>query len=395
MNFLLRAYGLPGLLCLFGMTQAVSATPFIPGDGKQVLEVLPSRNDPRQQELQRLRTALAADPRDARAAVTLARRYVEIWRDGGDPRYLGYAQAGLAPWWAMPEPPLAVRVMRATLLQSTHKFSAALADLNAVVRLDRDDAQAWLTRATILQVLGDYPNARASCQQLSRLAPALILQTCLSSVASLNGEAETAYRQLDQLLHQTTDATPDIRIWVQTLLGEIAQRRGDFKAARRQFEQAMALGVPDSYLLAAYADFLLHQNEPEKVIHLLEKKTQIDALLLRYAIALEHAQSPEALKYSTMLAQRFEAARMRGDTIHQREQARYELELAKDPAAALRVAQANWQVQKEPADTRLLLQAAVAAKDPVAAEPLLVWLRGTRLEDSELAPLIAAIGSAR
>ena len=395
MKSLLHAYGLCGLLCLSGLSQTANATPFIPGSGTQVLETLPSRNDPLQRELQQLRTALAANPKDVRTAVSLARRYVEVWRDGGDPRYLGYAQAALTPWWAMPDPPLAVRVMRATLLQSTHKFSAALADLNAVVRLDRDNAQAWLTRATILQVLGDYPAARASCAQLSRLAPALIVQTCLSSVASLNGEAETAYRQLDDLLRQATDTTPDIRIWVQTLLGEIAQRRGDFKAARRQFEQAMALGVPDSYLLAAYADFLLHQNEPEKVIQLLSQKTQIDALLLRYAIALQHTQSPQALKYSTMLAQRFEAARMRGDTIHQREQARYELELAKDPAVALHVAQQNWQVQKEPADTRLLLQAAVAAKDPAAAEPLLVWLRGTRLEDSELAPLIVAIGSAR
>lgn len=395
MTLLLRAYGLFGLLCLCMIPQTVSATPFIPGSGTQVLETLPSRNDPLQRELQQLRTTLAANPKDARTAVMLARRYVEIWRDGGDPRYLGYAQAALAPWWALPAPPLAVRVMRATLLQSTHKFSAALADLDAVVRIDRDNAQAWLTRATILQVLGDYPKARASCQQLSRLAPALIMQTCLSSVASLNGEAETAYHQLDELLQQSTDATPDIRIWVQTLLGEIAQRRGDMKAARHQFEQAMALGVPDSYLLAAYADFLLHQNAAVKVVDLLKQKTQIDALLLRYAIALQAMQSPEAPKYRAMLGQRFEAARMRGDTIHQREQARYELELAKDPAAALRVAQENWALQKEPADTRLLLQAAVAAKDPVAAAPLLAWLRSTRLEDSALAPLIAAIGSAR
>lgn len=377
------------LFCLCSVMQSALATPFIPASGSQVLETLPSHNDPVQRELQQLNTVLAEDPHNVWVAVRLARRYVELWRDGGDPRYLGYAQAALGPWWHLPAPPLPVRVMRATLLQSTHQFGAALADLDAVVQSDRDDAQAWLTRATILQVLGDYPRARESCQHLVRLAPALIVQTCQSGVASLNGEAQAAYHQLDDLLQRTADASADIRIWVRTLLGEIAQRRGDVKAARRQFEQAMALGEPDSYLLSAYADFLLTQHEPEKVIQLLEKKTQVDALLLRYALALQDAGSAAAPRYRAMLAQRFDAARLRGDTIHQREQARFELELVRDPVTALKIARQNWQIQKEPADTRLLLQAAVAANDPASVATLAVWLRSTGLEDRSLAPLLA------
>ena len=367
------------------------AAPFIPASGSQVLERLPGRNDPIQRELQQLRAALAADPTDLRAAVALARRYVEIWRDGGDPRYLGYAQAALAPWWSVPAPPEAARVMRATLLQSTHHFSAALADLDAVVRQDRDDAQAWLTRATILQVLGDYPKARESCNQLGRLAPPLVLQTCISSVQSLSGEALPAYRALDTLLRQSADASADIRIWVLTLLAEIASRRGDQKAARTHFEQALALGVPDSYLLASYADFLLARHEPARVATLLKDKTQIDALLLRYALALKDTNDPEASKYRAMLGQRFDAARLRGDTIHQREQARYELELAQNPGAALLVAQQNWQTQKEPADTLLVLQAAAAQKNRAAAQPVLDWLQKNRSEDAALTPLVATL----
>lgn len=390
MNGMLRILGSVGCLWL-GLGAPVAATPFIPAAGSQVLETLPARNDPLQRELQQMRTILGKNPQNLRVAVALARRYVEIWRDGGDPRYLGYAQAALGPWWNLPAPPLAARVMRATLLQSTHRFTQALADLDAVVKSNPDDAQAWLTRATVLQVLGDYPNARRSCEQLTRLAPELVRQTCMSSVASLNGQAQASYRDLDEMLKKTPQATPDIRIWVLTLLAEIAARRGDAPAARHQFTQALALGVPDSYLLAAYADFLLDQHEPAPVVRLLKDKTAVDALLLRYAIALKDLGSPEAKKYTTMLAQRFDAARMRGDTIHQREQARYELELAGDPGAALQVAQQNWQVQKEPADTRLLLQAAVATHDRGAAEPLLAWLRQTQLEDHALAPLTAAL----
>lgn len=386
---------LRGLIVALALAVATTAgaAPFIPASGSQVLETLPRRNDPVQKELATLRAALAANPSDLRVAVTLAQRLVEQWRDGGDPRYLGYAQAALGPWWNLPNPPLAARVMRATLLQSTHHFKEALADLDAVVRNDRDDGQAWLTRATVLQVLGDYPRAKASCEQLERLASPLIAQTCLSSVASLNGQAEKGYRDLVGALKATPDATPDIRMWVQTLLGEMAERRGELAAARSHFEQALATGVPDSYLLAAYSDFLLTQNEPARVAALLKAKVQVDGLLLRLALASKAMQSPDAARYRDMLAQRFDAARLRGDTIHQREQARFALELANDPATAVRVAVQNWQVQKEPADTRLLLQCAAAAGDREAAAPVLAWLKTTGLEDRSLAPLVARLGA--
>ena len=395
MNHMQRVIGAIGIGCIYIVSPDAVADSFIPKSGSQVLETLPSRDDPVQRELQQLRSALAANPNDLRAAVPLAQRYVEIWRDGGDPRYLSYAQAALGPWWKLSNPPLAARVMRATLLQSLHHFAEALADLDAVVKGDPGNAQAWLTRATILQVLGDYPRAKSSCEQLSRLAPSLVTQTCLSSVLSLNGEAGQAYQQLSEALRKTPTVSSDIKLWVLTLLAEIAQRRGEQRAAQADFDQAMALGVPDTYLLAAYSDFLLEQRNPAKVATLLKDKTKVDVLLLRYALALKALNNSDAPKYSAMLAQRFEAARMRGDMVHLRELARFELELANDPVTALRIAKQNWQVQKEPADTRVLLQSAVAAHDPKSARPVLDWLQNNGLEDRSLVPLVAALKKAQ
>jgi tetratricopeptide (TPR) repeat protein len=395
MNYMRCARCAIGIVCICSAFTNVLANSFIPKSGDQVLETLPSRNDPIQQELLQLRNALAANPNDLRMAVALAQRYVEIWRDGGDPRYLSYAQAALGPWWKMPNPPLAARVMRATLLQSLHHFSEALTDLSAVVKNDPDNAQAWLTRATILQVLGDYPQAISSCTKLSRLVPPLITQTCLSSASSLNGDAENSYQKLRKMLRNSPEASVDIRLWVLTLLAEIAQRRGDQEGARANFEQAMALGIPDTYLLAGYSDFLLEQHNPKKVVMLLKEKTKVDVLLLRYALALKALNSAEAPRYSAMLGQRFEAARMRGDTVHLRELARYKLELDNDPKTALRVALQNWQIQKEPADTRVLLQAALAAHDPVAVKQVLEWLKNNGQEDRSLVQLVAALKTAR
>lgn len=389
----MRAFKKPlyAFCLLLSFSAQAFSKPYIPATGSEVLERLPSRNDPVQREFQRLRLQLAANPDNLPVALSLSRRYIEMWRDGGDPRYLSYAQATLGPWWKLAHPPADAQIMRATILQSTHQFNAALADIDAVLKVDPDNAQAWLIRATILQVLGDYQPAKISCAHLYGLAQALIAQTCLWSAASLSGQADKSYQQLEQIYKASSHADPSIKLWVATVLAEMSVRRGDMAAARMHFEQALATGTPDNYLLAAYADFLLAQHQPEKVVALLKPKIQVDALLLRYALALQALNADDAKKYIAMLAQRFEAAKMRGDTIHQREQARFELELMHNPATALKVARQNWSVQKEPADTLILLQAALAANDKHAAKPVLEWLRKTRLEDQALVPLIAQL----
>lgn len=367
------------------------AAPYIPSDGKQVLERLPSRNDPAQAEFKRKRAALSKHPNNLALATDVARQYIQRSRNEGDPRYLGYAQAALRPWWSMARPPVAVLVLRATLLQSTHRFDLALLDLDRVLQQDPDNGQAWITRATILQVQGRYAEAMQSCRQLSRLASHLITLACAANVASLHGQAEDSYAQLRDALRDSGDTDAGIQVWILTLLAEMAQRKGDTAAAEMHFSKAIGLGQPDTYLLGAYADFLLDQQRYGEVVELLNNQTRVDALLLRYALALQ-AQSPATAAASIeQLQQRFEAARLRGDSIHDREQARFELHLLNNAQAALKTAQANWQVQKEPADVRILLEAALAADNRAAAQPVLAWLKASGMQYAALLPLVAAL----
>ncbi|WP_036244832.1 hypothetical protein [Massilia sp. BSC265] len=363
-----------------------AAAPYTPASGLQVLERLPGRFDPVQRELGRLRAELAANPSDLERAAALARRYIEQARRDGDPRYLGYAQAALAPWWKQPraQAPAEVLVLRATLVQSTHAFAEALADLDEVVRRDAGNAQAWLTRATIQLVTGDHAGARASCARLFGRAPDLVVQTCLASVGSLGGQARASYRQLERTLAARADSPAPLRSWSLTLLAEMAERLGDHAAAEAHFRAALQADAQDTYLLAAYADFLLERGRAQDVLRLLGTRTQADALLLRHALALSALGSPEAKRQVAALAARFEAARRRGDTVHRREEARFALELAGDPAEAARLAKLNWAVQKEPADVRILARAAAASGDAEAARLVRDWLRQSRLEDRTL-----------
>lgn len=381
------------VLCLSALS--ARAAPYLPASGAQVIETMPRRSDPVQQDIERLRKQVRSSPNDVRLATTLARRYIDIGRSETDPRYFGYAQAALAPWWNAKAPPHDVRLLRATLLQSTHRFNEAMADLNAITAADPANAQAWLTSATVQTVRGDYDGALASCARLSSLASQLASLACLGNVTGVTGRLDASERLLEQTLARNADATTDEKAWVLTLLAEMATRRGDAATAEARYRRVLATSPRDSYLLGAYADFLLDQKRPREAAHLLREHRRIDALLLRYALALQQQATRKDELDAAMkeLDARFGAAMQRGDSVHQREQARYTLHLRRQPRAALVLAQQNWIVQKEPADTRLVLEAALGAGNRAAAEPVVRWIEKTRLEDVAIDALVQRLRS--
>jgi hypothetical protein len=52
-------------------------------------------------------------------------------------------------------------------------------------------------------------------------------------------------------------------------------------------------------------------------------------------------------------------------------------------------------VQKEPRDARILLESALAARAPVAAAPVVQWLKDSRIEDKRLLDLAAKLREVR
>lgn len=366
----------------------VHAAPYLPKDGRQVVEHLPSRADPVQRELLRLRSELQQSPNNVTLATTLAQRYIEQARVDGDPRYLGYAESALAPWWKLPAPPEPVLVLRATLRQSTHQFAEALLDLDQAVKRDSSNVQAWITRATVQMITGDFAAAKASCMRLYSRAPQLVVQTCLSNIANVSGQGPASYQQLATTLAAQREVTPPIRIWVTTLLAEMAARAGDDAGAEKYFKQALAVDHADSYLLAAWSDFLLDHGRAAEVARLLQDKTRADALLLRYALALKALRAPAAAAQVEALRARFDAATLRGDTVHQREQARFELQLRNNPAVAVKLAKLNWAVQKEPADFRILAETAAASGDLAALTLVVDWRKQSGLQDQTVVPAL-------
>jgi thioredoxin-like negative regulator of GroEL len=384
------ARGLFFPLVIIFLASPAAATPYRPTDDTQVLEYLPTARDASLRELRRLHADLARAPGDLKLALRVASVDIEAARTQSDPRYNGYAEAALGAWFALPNPPPPVLVLRATLRQSRHDFDGALTDLNAALAADPRNAQARLTRAVILQVQGAYDEALAGCFSLRFLAEVLVSETCVASVRSLHGMAAAGRSLLQAALDSARPVENDqVRLWALTVLAETDARLGDSEAAERHFREALSLGARDSYLLGAYADFLLDARRPDEVRSLLQNESRIDPLLLRLALADQALGAPTLASRVSDLGERIAANRRRGDTSHQREEARFALYLLKDPREALRLAEANWAQQREPWDARVLLAAALAAARPAAARPVLDWLQTTHLQDNHVRELAA------
>lgn len=385
---------LKSILLMLALSAPAAAAPFVPTDDAQVLERLPDRSGVEYRELKVLKAKAAAEPGDVDAAVALADAYYGISRREGDPRYLGYAQAALTQWWKDPEAPTAVLVTRATILQSNHEFPKALGDLDKAIAREPDNARAVLVRATILTVQGHYERALADCNSLQGITEDTYVLVCIASVDALTGKAKVAEEALKYWLPTVADSSPAVDAWFESLLGEIAARNGD-GAADAHFRAALAADPRDLYTIGAYCDWLLEENRAAEVIPLVEKEQRVDGLLLRLALAQKALQAPEADATIATLRARFDASRARGDTVHRREEARFQLMLNNDSAAALRLAVANWTVQREPADLRILAEVAHATGDAAALQTVRQWLATTKLEYPAVAKLVNVREAAR
>lgn len=371
----------------------VLGAPHVPADDSVVVERLP----PAFLALRQLRgPAPVADTAvKLEDALANARRYIELGQTYSDPRAYGYAQSALGKWWNADPAPPEVLVMRARILQFRHEFPAALIQLEAALRLDQFNPDAWLLFASIAQVQGNVRAARSACLKLIPIADPLVGATCAASTAALGGHSESAEPLLAKALHDVSATSPTERSWAWTTLAEIRERSGDMAGAEQAFGEALQLSPNDVYARAAYADLLLDLDRSREVLTLLRDPTNADAMLLRAAIAEQRDHAADAHALQENLAERFAEAHERGDETHLREQARFALEVEHDTARALDLAQRNFQVQQEPADARLLLEAARAANDTQAAQPAIDWLQSTGIVAPRLQQLARAVAQGR
>lgn len=377
---------LSGIVTSWAILTTGHAAPYRPSSDEVVLERLP----PALLALRQLRGSAmpAAGPPNLDAALASAQHYVELGQTYADPRAYGYAQAALGEWWTRDDGATpALLVMRARILQFNHRFAPALGQLKVSLASDQFQPDAWLLLASIEQVQGNIPAAQAGCIKLLPMADPLISATCVATTGALSGRADAAEQLLARALTQPSAGGKAVTVWAWTTLAEIRARRGDATGAQAAFHSALALEPDDVYARAALADLLLDEGKNADARAALGDASQADALLLRAAIAAQRNGDADADDLRRNLEERFAEARERGDETHLRERARFALDVNHDASHALGLAVRNFGVQREPADARILLEAALAANKPDAASPALEWMRTTGIEAVSLSAL--------
>jgi Tfp pilus assembly protein PilF len=377
---------------LVALASSVRATPYVPSADSTPLERLASnKSSNRERQIDTsLRAMLARDPNKVELAMRAAQRYLNRARTESDPRLLGQAQAALAKWWELAEPPTSVLLIRATIRQTNHDFLNARRDLEQLVKREPENAQAWLKLATVEQVSGDLNAAMQSCKAIETRAAPLIVTTCMAAINGARGQARNAYDTLNSQTANTNFSTAPmgVRTWALTLQAELAERVGQAGDAERLYRASLSLDPADAYTISMYSDFLIDARRYDEVLSLIPGTTRADILLLRRAIATKYAATSDASQVATDLSRRFAASAARGDRLHLREESRFALVIKNQPIEALKLALDNWRVQKEPLDARIVLEAANAAKQPTAVAEVLTWLEANPLQGAKLAELV-------
>jgi hypothetical protein len=382
---------------------ARAAAPYTPVSDGEVLERIETPRLPGAASLRELRDRWLAQPLSVPTVLAYARAALELSRREEDPRYLGYAEAALTPWWKQAHAAPEIMLLRASLRLARMEYADALTDLQILIDSSAPEAHvARMTRAGVRLIQGDPIAALADCKAAKAYVSELVAVVCVAAANGLGGAAASGYFELDAALAAAAGAPLATQLWARVVAAELAQRLGKWAEARRHFEDATrrmtAANTTDPGLLASYADFLLDQGQFGKVQTLLAPYTRQDTLLLRLALA-QHAAGiagdatakAAAHKHVQLLSLRFQEMRQRGDRSHLREQALFELSLRTNPTGALQIMRESWALQREPLDARLYLRAAAAAKQPAAAIPVLEWLRSCGLQDARLQTDLAAV----
>ena len=152
-------------------------------------------------------------------------------------------------------------MLHGKLRQYRHDFARAMANFDLALRADPGSLGARAWRAAIFMVQADYAGARRECALLAPLTSELHAVACAAYIDATTGQAHAAYARLDAARARNSGGYPDLQVWIQTRLAEMAWRAGELALAERHFRAGLALGVDDNFLLAAYADFLLEQGQ--------------------------------------------------------------------------------------------------------------------------------------
>lgn len=244
--------------------------------------------------------------------------------------------------------------------ERVHHFEQAEHHLREILEDRPQDAQAWLTLASLETVRGDMDDARIACGEAARHFDLLVAMACRGRIALAGGEdrLEALRGLMLGLEHSTMVHREDpLAQWAWGVAAELAVAEGLTALGDRLFERAL-IAHPAIHLQAAYLDHLLATDRADRVVAETSAEEQELAIKLRRVLALVELEGEDAPSAPIEeLHHQFQRWMAEGDFTHGREMAMFYLDVMPRPALARVAATRNLKFQREVEDQRLFARA--------------------------------------
>lgn len=180
--------------------------------------------------------------------------------------------------------------------------------------------------------------------------------------------------------------------WLSFHLGEAHRVAGQPAQAIAVWGERLKVNGQSHLLRLSLAELLnqqgLYPQAKAMAMNQADMASLTDALLMQALLASRGEKDASQAKLASQVQARMRAQALRQESLIERPKLIYQIAYGQDIAAGLALSIDNWQLQKEPPDAVLFVQAALALGQAQAAAPVVEWAEKTRYTDPQLAPLI-------
>ena len=380
--------------CLLAAWPAAAQERFLPPAAAVVLPNSVHALGGRDAALRRLDQAWRAQPQDLSAALAYARAVFTLGLTEGDLRWYGSAKAALAPWWTAQGGSADLFFLRGLVKQGFHDFEAGLQDIQRAIALEPARAEFWSWRFALHLLLADMAAARQDTEEMARLFGNTEADVYRAVLLYRTGQPQRAVQMLARSIRLPEFQDASSQDWLSFHLGEAHRVAGQAVQAEAVWGQRLQRHPQSHLLRLSLADLLNQQGrfaQAKSVAMYRQTSALTDALLMQALLASRGLQEPAQATLAAQMAARLKSQALRQEALIERPKLIYQIAYGQDVAAGLALSIDNWQLQKEPPDALLFVQAALALGQAPAAAPVLAWARDTGYTDPQLASLLTQL----
>ncbi len=335
--------------------------------------------------------AIKREEDDQQAANNKANNYFNLARDHSDPRWYGFAKTALLPWWDSGNRSLQTRFAKVEIYQFHHEFDNALLELNQIIKLQPRLPKAFLSRATVHTMLGNFSLALQDCQHLLLTGSPVLGAHCTAQVKGVTGSGQEAIHTLTSILDIAQELSNAEKFEIHVSLATIAHRHNNLKLASEHYQRALAIQPRNAYLLAHFSDLLMETGQLENLGYMTENDTPVLEQKIKRLFFFQKTNPEAARELTAKLNLIFENPVMNQDEFPYKEYADFLLITNSKTDKALTASLENWAIQKDPSSALLVLKCALAARDSAAAYPVIEWVKTTELYDHRIESLMSRL----